>query len=121
MQFYRGSNTEIPWLIEMAEQVTGQGRIIMNISAAEQRGIKDGDEVWLESPVGKIKGRVKLIQGIRPDTLQIPGEFGYWATPEIKETGWVGLSALIPINYRWTDPMTGAMQSQVMKARLHKA
>jgi phenylacetyl-CoA:acceptor oxidoreductase len=121
MQFYRGSNVEIPWLIESAEHVTGQGRIIMNANTAESREIKDGDEIWVESPVGKIKGRVKLIQGIRPDTLQIPGEFGHWATPVVKEKGWVGLSALIPIKYSWTDPLTGAMQTQVMKAKIYKA
>lgn len=121
MQFYRGSNVEIPWLIESAESVTGIGSIIMNANAAKDRGIKDGDEIWVESPVGKIKRRVKLIQGIRPDTLQIPGEFGHWATPVIKEKGWVGLSALIPIKYSWTDPLTGAMQAQVMKAKICKA
>ena len=58
MQFYRGSNVEIPWLIELAEQVTGHGRIIMNAAAAASRGIKDNDEIWLESPAGKIKGSV---------------------------------------------------------------
>jgi phenylacetyl-CoA:acceptor oxidoreductase len=121
MQFYRGTNVEIPWLIESAEHVTGQGAILMNAAAAESRGIKDGDEIWVESPVGRIKQKIKLVQGIRPDTLQIPGQFGHWATPIIKETGWVGLSALLPIRYSWTDPLTGAMQSQVMKAKIFKA
>lgn len=121
MQFYRGTNVEIPWLIESAELVTGQGGIIMNATVAENKGIKDGDEIWLESPVGKIKGRARLIQGIRPDTIQIPGEFGHWVTPTIKEKKWVGLSSLIPVKYGWTDPLTGAMQSQVMKAKVYKA
>ena len=121
MQFYRQHNIDIPWLIESAEHVTGQGRIIMNAQTGASRGIKDGDEIWVESPVGRIKQKVKLVHGIRPDTLQIPGHFGNWVTPEIREKQWVGLSALIPINYRWTDPLTGAMQSQVMKAKVYKA
>ena len=108
-------------MIETAELVTGQGRIIMNASAAESRGIQDDDEIWVESPVGKVKGKVKLTHGIRPDTLQIPGEFGHWVTPSIKEKQWAGLSALIPLKYSWTDPLTGAMQSQVMKAKIYKA
>ncbi|MFC1815444.1 molybdopterin-dependent oxidoreductase, partial [Thermodesulfobacteriota bacterium] len=120
MQFYRASNVEIPWLIESAEHVTGQGAIIMNADAAKERGIKDGDEIWVESPVARIKQKVKLIQGIRPDTLQIPGQFGHWKTPIAKDKQWVGLSALIPISYSWTDPLTGAMQSQVMKAKIYK-
>ncbi len=121
MQFYRGSNVEIPWNIESAEQVTGQGAILMNSAAAQERGIKDGDEIYVESPVGRIRQRVKLIQGIRLDTLQIPGQFGHWATPVAKEKRWVGLSALLPVSYRWTDPLTGAMQSQVIKAKIYKA
>ncbi|UCF57568.1 MAG: molybdopterin-dependent oxidoreductase, partial [Deltaproteobacteria bacterium] len=121
MQFYRAANVEIPWLIESAGHVTGQGAILMNTTAAKERGINDGDEIWVESPVAKIKQKVKLIEGIRPDTIQIPGQFGHWATPVVKEKRWVGLSALLPISYAWTDPLTGAMQSQVMKAKIYKA
>jgi anaerobic selenocysteine-containing dehydrogenase len=120
MQFYRASNVEIPWLVESAEHVTGQGAIIMNAAVAQSRGIRDGDEIWVESPVGRIRQRVKLIEGIRPDTLQLPGHFGHWVTPVMREKRWVGLSALLPIRYSWTDPLTGAMQSQVMKAKIYK-
>ncbi len=120
MQFYRAENIDNPWLIESARHVTGQGAILMNALAAENRGIKDGDEIWVESPFARIKQKVKLIQGMRPDTLQIPGHFGHWSSPGMKDTGWVGLSALLPIQYSWTDPLTGAMQSQVIKAKVYK-
>jgi len=36
---------------------------------------EEGDESWVESEVGKIKGKVKLVQGIRPNTLALSGQF----------------------------------------------
>ncbi|MFC2039713.1 molybdopterin-dependent oxidoreductase, partial [Chloroflexota bacterium] len=79
-QFSYGSNVDIPWFNEMAQLMHMQEDIMMNEDTAMVKGICDGDEVWVESPVGKIKGRVQLIKGIRPDTILIPGQFGQWAT-----------------------------------------
>ncbi len=120
MQFSWGGNVDIPWLIELGGQVMAHDAIAMNARTAAARGIKDGDRIWVESEVGKIRGRVKLIEGIRPDTLAIVGQFGQWAMPVARETGRPSLSPLLPISYEWTDTMTGCMQGQVIKARVYK-
>lgn len=121
MQFYRATNVMHPWLLELAEHTRGIGKIVMNATTAESRGIMEGDEIWLESPTGRIKSKVKLVQGIHPDTLLIPGSFGHWVTPAIKEKEWPSLNQLIPIKYSLTDPLTGSMQAQVYKAKIYKA
>lgn len=61
-------------------QALGKGiddnRVLMNTAAGTGMGIKDGDEVIVETRVGKVKGRVQLTEGIRPDTLGISYHYG---------------------------------------------
>ncbi len=120
MQFSWGMNADMPWLIELGHQVEGHDTIVMNAATAAKREIKDGDEVTVESEVGKVRGRVKLVHGIRLDTIAIVGQFGQWTMPVAKDTGRVSQSPLLPIRYEWTDKLVGTMQGQVVKARVIK-
>jgi phenylacetyl-CoA:acceptor oxidoreductase len=115
-----GANVGLPWVNEVAAQLKGIGDVLMNIKTGKKMGIKDGDMVCIESPTGKIKQRVKLCQGIRPDCLLISGQFGQWGMPVAKETGRATISTLLPISIEWTDKMTGNQQWIVVKARVYK-
>ncbi len=119
-QFAHGTNVDIPWFNELARLFPGQENILMNEDAARQRGIRQGDEIWVESPVGRVKRKVDLTQGIRPDTILIAGQFGQWATPVAKDTGRVSQTVLTPLRLDWTDPVTGEMQGGVVKAKVYK-
>jgi len=115
-----GMNVDNPWLIELGKQDLNQQGIVMNKETAKARGIKEGDEVWVESQVGKVKGTVKLIEGIRPDTILMAGQFGQWSTPVAKDTGRVSEVLLTPIKASWTDHVTGCMQGNTVKAKIYK-
>ncbi|MFN3763238.1 MAG: molybdopterin dinucleotide binding domain-containing protein, partial [Anaerolineae bacterium] len=52
----------------------------INPALARQIGVSEGDYVWVESPVGKIKVRVHLSEGIRPDCVAVDHGFGHWST-----------------------------------------
>ena len=121
MQFSWGSNAGIPHLAEIAEHVRGQVDILMNAEAAKRKGIRDGDKVWVESEVGKVKRKVKLCQGIRPDTILISAQFGQWAMPVAKDTGRVSQTLLTPIRHSWTDPIAACIQGIAVKAKVYKA
>lgn len=60
------------WLQEMMPE----GYIHMNSSRARQLGIQDGDLIELSTPYGQDQGKVKLSEGLRPDTLCILHGFG---------------------------------------------
>lgn len=120
MQTGWGMNVDNPWLIELGMHDLDQQGIVINKSAAEKRGIADGDEIWVESPVGKVRGKVKLIEGIRPDTLLMAGQFGQWETPVAKDTGRASEVPLTPISPAWTDHVTGGMQGNTLKVRISK-
>ena len=115
-----GANVGLPWVNEISAQLKGVGDVLMNVTTAKNRGIKDGDIIRIESPAGKVQQRVKLCQGIRPDCLLISGQFGQWAMPVAKETGRATISTLVSISTSWTDKMIGNQQSLVVKAKVYK-
>ncbi len=61
-------------------EIWPENRVLINRSTAEEMGIADGDEVYVESVTGKIKIKTKLIRGIRPDCLAIDHGFGHWSS-----------------------------------------
>ena len=115
-----GMNVGLPWVIEVSGQVKGVGDVLMNAKTAKARGIKEGDEIWVESPAGKVKQKVRVCQGIRPDCLLISGQFGQWTMPIAKDTGRASFSTLVPLSLEWTDNVTGNQQSLVVKAKIYK-
>ena len=58
---------------------TKENTIDVNSATARKLGIKDGDTVVVESRVGKAKGRARLTQGIRPDTIAVSYHHGHWS------------------------------------------
>ncbi|RME85394.1 MAG: twin-arginine translocation signal domain-containing protein [Caldilineae bacterium] len=74
----RGANT--PWLQEILGvhvQEAWDSWVEINPQTAKRLGIEDGDEVWVESPVGRVKTRAKLYPGARPDCVYMPYELGH--------------------------------------------
>jgi anaerobic selenocysteine-containing dehydrogenase len=63
----------------------------MHPETARTRGIRDGDEVWVEShnavtgETRSVKGRAKLIQGLMPDIVAIAHHHGNFSHPITKE------------------------------------
>ncbi len=69
-----------PWIDEMSRQNPYTYNITMNMGTAKKKGIRDGDEVWVEIPEGyRVKGRVKLMEGIHPKCMGIICGTGNWA------------------------------------------
>ncbi|MFC1965232.1 molybdopterin dinucleotide binding domain-containing protein, partial [Chloroflexota bacterium] len=80
------STVSNPLYLEASAEKLGHFHIQINSEAAEKRGIKDEDEIYIESAHGKVKGRAKLREGLRPDTVVIHGQFGHSTTPLSKDT-----------------------------------
>ena len=54
--------------------------ILLNRQVGTERKIKDRQWVEIETPVGKLKGRVQLTETIRPDTIGISYHYGQQST-----------------------------------------
>lgn len=66
------------WLrnIPVLREVLPDPTLHINPKTAEERGIKDGDDIIVESPHGTIKLKAHVIPGIRPDTVM--ALHGWW-------------------------------------------
>ena len=76
----RGANA--PWLQEtlgLHAGVRWDSWVEINPETAQGFGISEGDEVWVESVVGKIKLRARLYPGAMPRVVNIPFELGHRA------------------------------------------
>lgn len=58
------------------KQMNGVRLVQIHPEAAKKAGIKNGDEIIVESPRGSIIGTALIWSGIREDTIFVPGWFG---------------------------------------------
>jgi phenylacetyl-CoA:acceptor oxidoreductase len=103
MQYHAGGNAAIALMQEVAQNVRGHTGVIMNAKTAAGMGIADGDRVEIRSHIGATYGRANLVQGIRPDTLVIIGQFDHWATPFAKDLEAPSLNTIAPMSIELTD------------------
>ena len=55
----------------------------MNRGEARRLGLREGQEVYVTSRAGRVKLKLELVEGIRPDCLCIEHGFGHWS-PELE-------------------------------------
>ncbi len=97
-----------PYLDECAQEDPNVYSIQMHEKTAAEKGIADGDYVWLENPEGhRVKGWVSLSQGIEPHHLAIAAVAGHWGKhmPIAKGKG-VFFNDLVEMDLEHTDPLT---------------
>ncbi|MBI4523569.1 MAG: molybdopterin-dependent oxidoreductase [Deltaproteobacteria bacterium] len=116
---YGGFGNENPWIDEICER-TGSYNVLVNADVARARGIDDGDEVWLESPVNKIRAKVKLTQCIHPEVVGVGGHFGHWShgMPIARGKG-ISFNSLLPTDLEHIDKISTALDHCV-QVRLYK-
>ena len=92
MQYSAGANVGIPLMNEVGINVRGHGCVVINAATARGLGIAAGDWVEVASITGATRGRAELVQGCRPDTIVIPGQFEHWKTPYAKDLAFPSLN-----------------------------
>lgn len=114
-------SSQIPLLAELS----GGQRLEINPKTAAERGIEDGDEVWVEAhnaitkETRRVKTQARLREGIRPDTVGMPHHFG-----EVAKSPWTKGQGPSPNSLYFTgEGYVGATadQSFHVKVRVFKA
>jgi phenylacetyl-CoA:acceptor oxidoreductase len=103
MQYHAGGNAAIEVMHEVAQNMRGHAGVIMNAKTAASLGIVEGDRIEVRSHIGATYGRAALVQGVRPDTLIIIGQFDHWATPFAKTMEAPSLNSIAPMSLDLTD------------------
>jgi anaerobic selenocysteine-containing dehydrogenase len=65
MHIYHSWGSHNGWI----RQITAENCLYMHREAARVLGIADGDWVWIKSALGRVKGRVRLMDGVNRDTV----------------------------------------------------
>jgi molybdopterin-containing oxidoreductase family molybdopterin binding subunit len=95
------------WLDEAARLDPYSYTIAINAGVAARKGLRDGAPVWVETEKGrKVKGRLKLMQGIHPEGLGIAACAGHWADgmPVAKGKG-IPYNELLEIDWQHVSPV----------------
>ncbi|MDO8692253.1 MAG: molybdopterin dinucleotide binding domain-containing protein, partial [Dehalococcoidia bacterium] len=113
---------ENPWLDEAAQMDPYSYNITIHTAVAKKKGLKDGDMVWVETKAGRrVKGKLKLSEGIHPEGLGIAALAGHWTKnqPIAKGKG-VFYNELLDINYEHMDPGNHSLDI-CKKVKVYKA
>ncbi|HEY6255136.1 MAG TPA: molybdopterin oxidoreductase family protein [Xanthobacteraceae bacterium] len=65
MHMYHSWGAQNAWL----RQITSQNRLFVHGATAARLGLDDDDWVWIESHHGKVKGQIRIVEGVNPDTV----------------------------------------------------
>jgi len=106
---YGNYGNENPWIDEICQR-TNAYNILLNASVGKAKGIRDGDKVWLESPVNKVRATVKLTQCIHPQAVGIGGHFGHGSPgmPMARGKG-INFNSLLPTDIDHIDKISTAL------------
>lgn len=122
MQYHAGGNASIQLMDEVAQNLRGHRGVMINAKTAAGLGIAEGDRVEVTSVIASTSGPAVLVQGMRPDTLVIIGQFDHWATPYAKDMNAPSLNTIAPMSLELTDATgSGADVVRVQLRRLARA
>jgi anaerobic selenocysteine-containing dehydrogenase len=82
MTLAQGRGANQPWLLEiygLQLMRKWDSWVEINPETARELGIADGDQVWVESPLGRIRVSARLYPGAMPEVLNMPIGFGHRA------------------------------------------
>ncbi len=131
MHMYHSWGSQNAWL----RQITSQNRLFVHRGTASKLGLADDDWVWIESVNGKVKGQIRLVDGVNPDTVwtwnAIGKRKGSWGLKDCaaeSERGFLlnhAIGDLLPADsrgrrYSNSDPVTGQAAWFDLRVRLRK-
>jgi anaerobic selenocysteine-containing dehydrogenase len=131
MHMYHSWGSQNAWL----RQITNENRLFVHRDTAAHLDLIDDDWVWIESDHARVKGQIRLVDGVNPNTVwtwnAIGKRRGAWMldkdAPEA-ERGFLlnhAISDLLPPDtrgrrYSNSDPVTGQAAWFDLRVRLRK-
>lgn len=117
----RSDAANLPTMQEISGMTVGEtwnSWLEMNPESARNQGLEDKNLVWVESPFGRVRTRVRLVKGLRPDVVNMPYNQGHTAVGRFaKGRGVNGLELLNPDS----EPLTGLAAFTNTRVKVRKA
>ena len=110
-----------PWINELCEKLPHSYGALINKRLAQKKGIKDGDPIWLESPVKKVRAIARVTECVHPEVIGIAGNAGHWAKGKPLSMGkGVNFNGLLPYGFEVIDVISSALD-QCAPLKVYKA
>lgn len=120
IQINFGESLSNPWLNDIVYRDPVHIALLLNPKTAEKQRLKAGDIVKVESPYGRIFGRIGTTEGMHPDTLGVSNSL---SRIKVRHEGvhHAGghFNDLLPYDLRNTDAVTGQPET-VCKVKITK-
>ncbi len=101
---------ENPWVDDICKRNPLDHRILLHPSAAQKKGIKDDDTIWVESETNRIKGKVRVTECVHPEVVGTFGIGGRWGKEKNVSRGkGVHYNSLIKFDWNNVDTLSGQM------------
>ncbi len=111
----------LPTLQEISGMTVGEtwdSWLEMSPEAAAAHALQDKDQVWIESPFGKVKTKVRLVKGLRPDVVNLPYNQGHTAVGRWAQgRGVNGMDLLNPAS----EPTAGLAEFSNTRVKVYRA
>ncbi|HSG61425.1 MAG TPA: molybdopterin dinucleotide binding domain-containing protein, partial [Pseudomonadales bacterium] len=106
-------------ILNMLGGDTDTNFILINRAAANKAGINNGDQLVIETRVGKVQGSAKLTEGIRPDTIAVSYHYGHQSKdfPEYAKKG-IWINTVLELH---PDVVSGMNSYNDTKCKVYKA
>ncbi|MCJ7565961.1 MAG: hypothetical protein MUO58_00270, partial [Anaerolineales bacterium] len=112
--FYCGDTYGNVWLKETMQTFDPyEFGVLLNAETAAKKGLKDGDEIVVESRYGKTQGKLKATQLMHPDAVGVAASHGArskLANPIVGEGAYFNALCTIDEKYRAIDPISGGIE-----------
>jgi len=92
--------------------------LMLNRRTAEKLGIKDGDNIWIESAFARSRGKAQLTEKIHPEVVGCQWGFGHWAFGGYAEGKGINMSQF---NFLNVDPISGQALHKEVCVKVYKA
>ena len=107
---YGGQGNANPWIDELCEKLPQSYGALINTRLARTLGVRDGEWIWLESPVRKTRVRAHVTECVHPEVIGIAGHAGHWAKGKARTRGkGVSFNSLLPYDLAHLDAFTSAV------------
>lgn len=106
-------NTSIGWISELVDKMPDHAGVLINPKTAKPRGIKDGDEIIIESPEDQIRGVAKLSEEVHPKVIAISNAISRFAqnSGDHHHRKGTHFNRLLSTGLKYTDTNSGAIEA----------